>query len=70
MGFNPTYGDLSVASMAATVEFVFESDGIERTKQLARVHAELAMEAVLTLDRSVYRDALINLAYKIVSRTK
>jgi geranylgeranyl pyrophosphate synthase len=52
------------------VELVFASDGIERTKQMARVHAELAMEAALELEPSVHRDALINLAYKVVSRTK
>ena len=52
------------------VELVGASDGIERTKQLARVHAELAMESALEMSDSVYRDALINLAYKVVSRTK
>jgi geranylgeranyl pyrophosphate synthase len=51
-------------------QLVFESEGIERTKQLARIHAELAMEAVLELDDGVHRDALINLAYKVVRRTK
>ena len=50
-------------------QLVFDSDGIERTKQLARVHAELAMEAVLELDDGVHRDALLNLAYKVVRRT-
>lgn len=50
-------------------QLVFESNGIERTKQLARVHAEMSMEAAMQLDRSVYRDALINLAYKVVRRT-
>lgn len=48
---------------------VFDSDGIERTKQLARVHAELAMAAVLELDDGVHRDSLLNLAYKVVRRT-
>lgn len=52
------------------VELVFASDGIERTKELARVHAELAMEAVLEMGNGVHRNALINLAYKVVSRTK
>lgn len=50
-------------------QLVFESDGIERTKQLARVHAEIAMEAAMELDHTVHRDALINLAYKVVRRT-
>ena len=52
------------------VELVFKSDGIERTKELARVHSEIAMEALLELDSSIYRDALINLTHKVVSRTK
>lgn len=52
------------------VELVAQSDGIERTKELARVHSEIAMEALLELESSVYRDALINLTHKVVSRTK
>lgn len=51
-------------------QLVFESDGLEQTKHLARLHAEIAMESLLELDDSVYRDSLINLAYKVVSRTK
>jgi geranylgeranyl pyrophosphate synthase len=51
-------------------EWVFQSQGIERTKELARVHAERAMGAVLPWADSVHRDALINLAYKVVQRTK
>ena len=50
-------------------ELVFQSDGLEQTKHLARLHAEFAMEALLELDDGVHRDALINLAYKVVSRT-
>jgi geranylgeranyl pyrophosphate synthase len=50
-------------------QLVFQSNGIERTKQLARVHAELSMEAAMELDNSSHRDALINLAYKVVRRT-
>jgi geranylgeranyl pyrophosphate synthase len=51
-------------------EWVLQSQGIERTKELARVHAERAMEAVLPWKDSVHRDALVNLAYKVVQRTK
>ena len=51
-------------------ELVLQSQGIERTKELARVHAERAMEAILPWDESEHRDALINLAYKVVQRTK
>ncbi|KAL3921769.1 MAG: hypothetical protein SGILL_002570 [Bacillariaceae sp.] len=50
-------------------ELVLQSQGIERTKELARVHAERAMEAVLPWKDSAHRDALINLAYKVVQRT-
>jgi len=50
-------------------ELIFQSEGLERTKDLARVHAEAAMEAALTLGDGVHRDALINLAYKVVQRT-
>ncbi|KAG7362802.1 solanesyl diphosphate synthase [Nitzschia inconspicua] len=57
-------GDLEKAR-----ELVLQSRGIERTKELARVHAERAMEAVLPWNDSVHRDALINLAYRVVQRT-
>jgi geranylgeranyl pyrophosphate synthase len=52
------------------VELVFASDGIEKTKELAQVHAELAMDAALQLKPSEYRDALVHLAYKVVDRTR
>jgi len=59
-------GDVDVA-----VELVFSSDGIERTKQLARVHAEYAMDAILDqLRPSRHRDSLVHLAHKVVARTK
>jgi solanesyl diphosphate synthase len=58
-------GDVDTA-----VEIVFASNGIEKTKELAQVHAELAMDAVLQLNGSVYRDALVHLAYKVVDRTR
>ena len=50
-------------------ELVSGSDGIEKTKDLARIHAEAAMEAALSLGDGIYRDALINLAHKVVLRT-
>ena len=52
------------------VKLVFDSAGMERTKDLARVHAEHAMDAILELKPSLYRDALVQLAYKVVARTK
>jgi len=51
-------------------KLILQSQGIERTKELARVHAERAMEAILPWNATKYRDALINLAYKVVKRTK
>jgi geranylgeranyl pyrophosphate synthase len=53
-----------------TLEIVNKSNGMERTKELAQVHAELAMEAALELGDSVHRDALVHLAYKVVDRTR
>ena len=58
-----------IGDVDSAKQLVFESNGIERTKQLARVHAEISMEAAMELDHSLYRDALINLAYKVVRRT-
>lgn len=52
------------------IEIVFRSDGIERSKELAILHAELAMDALLELKPSTSRDALIHLAYRVVSRTR
>jgi geranyl diphosphate synthase len=52
------------------VNLVLASSGMERTKELARVHAEYAMDALLALHPSEYRDALVHLANKVVARTK
>jgi len=54
----------------AALEIVQESDGMVRTKELAQVHAELAMESALELEESFHRDALVHLAYKVVDRTR
>jgi len=51
-------------------ELILQSQGIERTKELARVHAERAMDAILPWEATEHRDALINLAYRVVQRTK
>lgn len=57
-------GDVQMA-----VELVKRSDGISRTKNLAQVHVELAIDAILELDQSVYRDSLIHLGHKVLGRT-
>ncbi|CAM9337252.1 unnamed protein product, partial [Phaeothamnion confervicola] len=52
----------------AVLQLVHESGSIQRTKDIARVQAELATDAVMRLSPSPERDALVNLAYKIVHR--
>ena len=52
------------------LEFVRRSDGIQRTKDLARVHAEIAIESVMELQSSVYRDSLVTLAHKVIERSR
>jgi geranylgeranyl pyrophosphate synthase len=52
------------------VELVFASKGLERTKDLARAHAEAAMDSILTLKASDHRDSLVQLANAVVARTK
>lgn len=52
------------------VQLVEATSGLERTKEMARVHAEMAMDAILELNPSVHRDALVHLANKVVARTK
>ena len=58
-------GDVDLA-----VEYVRKSDGIERTKDLAQVHVEIAIAAISELGPSAYRDSLIHLAHKVVDRTR
>ena len=53
-----------------TVDLVAATCGMERTKAMARVHAEIAMDAILELHPSEHRDALVHLANKVVARTK
>lgn len=58
-----TTGDVDEA-----LELVHRSDGIARAKDVAAVQAEKAMSAVLSLEKSPAREALIRLAHKIVNR--
>ena len=58
-------GDVELA-----VDYVRKSDGIQRTKDLAQVHVELAIESIAELGPSVYRDSLIQLAHKVVDRSR
>jgi len=53
------------------MSFIQKSGSLQQTKQLAHVHAELAIDAVMEeFNESIYRDALVHLAYKIVDRTR
>lgn len=58
-----TAGDVDEA-----LALVHASDGIARARDVAVVQAEKAMDAVLTLQQSPARDALVQLAHKIVNR--
>lgn len=51
------------------MQLVCQSSGLEKTKLLARVHAEHAIDAIKTIESSPARDALISLACKVVTRT-
>ena len=42
--------------------------GLKRCRDLAQVHVEKAIEAILALDQSLARDALVALACKVVAR--
>mmetsp|Transcript_24701 Transcript_24701/g.59553 ORF Transcript_24701/g.59553 Transcript_24701/m.59553 type:complete len:523 (-) Transcript_24701:150-1718(-) len=60
------HGDIDLA-----LRCISESDGVERTKKLAAIHAEKAMDAVVTaLEPSPYRDALVHLACRVVNRKR
>jgi geranylgeranyl pyrophosphate synthase len=57
-------GDIDYA-----VDVIFKSNGLERTKVLAKVHAEKAVDAIMdAFEPSPYRDALVNLANKVITR--
>jgi len=59
-----------VNDVADALAIVQRSTGLQRTKQLAQVHAELAVDIVQRdFVESVARDALISLACRIVTRT-
>lgn len=51
------------------LELVNKSQGVQRCKLLAQVHAEKAIEALQMIDHSPARDALVSLAAKVVTRT-
>ena len=56
-------GDVEAAFNA-----VFESDGLERTKDLATQHCKDAIAAIEPLTESVYKDSLIGLTETVLNR--
>jgi len=62
------FGEIGDVNRA--VELVRQSDGIQRTKDLAHVYVELAIDAVMELEPSPYRDSLVHLAYKVIDRVR
>lgn len=51
------------------LSLVHKSRGLERCRNLAQVHAELAIEAISNLMPSPAREALISLACKVIVRS-
>jgi geranylgeranyl pyrophosphate synthase len=58
-------GDMELA-----LRCVDETDSVNRTKKLAAIHAEKAMDAAMSLGPSTYRDSLVHLACRIVDRSR
>jgi geranylgeranyl pyrophosphate synthase len=53
-----------------SLRYIEEARGVRRTKKLAAIHAELAIDAVVNfLEPSPYRDALVHLACRVVDRS-
>ena len=58
-------GDVELA-----LRCIGETDGVERTKKLAAIHAEKAMDAAMALEPSPHRDSLVHLACRVVDRSR
>lgn len=59
-------GDIELA-----LNCIHEAGGVRRTKELAAVHAELAIDAIVgALESSPYRDSLVHLACRVVDRSR
>jgi geranylgeranyl pyrophosphate synthase len=76
-----SHGDVLIPAMARkfkeagdidlALQCIQETDGVQRTKELAAVHAKMAMEAVVgALEQSPYRDSLVHLASRVVDRSR
>jgi len=51
-------------------QFVLESDGLDRTRSLAREHCDLALNAIESLTESKYKWALASLTDSVINRLK
>ena len=49
---------------------VLESDGLDRTRSLAREHCDLALNAIESLTESKYKWALASLTDSVINRLK
>jgi geranylgeranyl pyrophosphate synthase len=59
-------GDIDLA-----LNCIQDAGGVIRTKELAAIHAELAIDAVVkALEPSPYRDSLVHLACRVVDRSR
>ena len=47
---------------------VLESDGLERTKELATKHCKLAIKSIQSLSESIYKNSLIELTETVLHR--
>ncbi len=59
----------SPGDVEEALELVNQSDGLLRCKNLAQVHAEMAMNAIQILPESTAKQCLIALACKVITRT-
>ncbi len=57
-------GDVTSACDAVSV-----SKGCDQTRELAYAHAEKALDALMVLPDSIYRDSLAALALRVIHRT-
>jgi geranylgeranyl pyrophosphate synthase len=52
------------------VYMVRQTNAIQRTMELAVIHAQKAMDSIMPLKPSVYRDSLVHLAHSVVNRSR
>jgi len=53
------------------LKYIRKTDALSKTKQLAQVHADLAIDAISTIKGDcIYKESLIRLAFHVVERTR